>query len=60
MKTTYQVKVTVKMGEVESDCYADTHVEDDGVKNDLTREVRFETVADFIEYRINNPEEFTA
>ena len=59
MKTIYQVKVKINIGEVESDCYAVAHVEDDGKHNDVKRIINFESVAAFIKHRIDHPGDFS-
>jgi hypothetical protein len=57
MKTIYKVKVTIKMGDFESECYADAAVVDDGEEGGEC-EMKFDSVEQFLRYRTENPEKF--
>jgi len=58
MKTIYQVKVAFRIGDIESECYAIAHIHDDGKKDEREIEVHFDTLIDFIDYRVAHADEF--
>ena len=58
MKNIYQVKVSFKIGDIESECFATAHIEDDGSEDGREIEVHFDTLIDFVDYRVSHPHEF--
>jgi hypothetical protein len=58
VKTAYKVKVVVKIGEHDSECFADAYSSDDHVDDNIERDVKFETMEEFIQYRVDHPDEF--
>jgi hypothetical protein len=51
MKTVYKVKVSIKIGGIESECYADIHTDDDGKDDGIVNEMKFESVEEYIKWR---------
>jgi hypothetical protein len=58
MKTSYKVKVTAQIDGRETEEYAEARVVDDGRHDRHERELKFESVQEFIRYLLDHPEDF--
>jgi hypothetical protein len=51
MKTVYKVKVSIKIGDIESKCHAEIHTDDDDKDDGIVNEMKFESVEEYIKWR---------